>query len=321
MVKNKHIAVVGAGVIGLSSAIRLLQKGFKVDIHARDITPNTTSDVAAAFWCPYRVGPHDRALDWARFTYTEFAKQNENPDAGIRSSIQREIFKEPAEDPWYRDLLTHYRKVPEEELPETFMDGYEFDTYLIETSIYMDYLHQKVQSLGARIIQHELDSLEELKGDYDLAVNCSGVWARQLVNDEEVYPIRGQVVVIEKLGSSDRPITTHDAGEYPSYIVPRTKDCLLGGTALENNWDLEAQMETASDIQTRCEKIIPETASSKVLQHKVGLRPGRKSVRLELDESISELPVIHNYGHGGSGYTLSWGCAEDVLKLVEQTAD
>ena len=318
---KKKIAVVGAGVTGLTSAIRLLEEGHSVDIHARDITPHTTSDVAAAFWCPYRVGPQDRALEWARFTHGIFTKEMENPDCGISLTRNREIFKEPAKDPWYLDLLQNYKKIPADQLPETFVDAYEFDTYLIETASYMKYLHEKVQSLGANIIEHELDSLEVLKGNYDLVINCSGVWARQLVNDDTVYPIRGQVVVIEKLDKLNEPITTHDAGEYPSYIVPRSNDCLLGGTALADDWDLEAHPETASDIRARCEKIVPETESRKVLQHKVGLRPGRKSVRLELDQSISDLPVIHNYGHGGSGYTLSWGCAEDVVSLVENSPE
>ena len=318
---KKKIAVVGAGVTAITSAIRLLEEGHSVDIHARDITPHTTSDVAAAFWCPYRVGPHDRALEWARFTHGIFTKEMENPDCGISLTRNREIFKEPAKDPWYLDLLQNYKKIPADQLPETFVDAYEFDTYLIETASYMKYLHEKVQSLGANIIEHELDSLEVLKGNYDLVINCSGVWARQLVNDDTVYPIRGQVVVIEKLDKLNEPITTHDAGEYPSYIVPRSNDCLLGGTALADDWDLEAHPETASDIRARCEKIVPETESRKVLQHKVGLRPGRKSVRLELDQSISDLPVIHNYGHGGSGYTLSWGCAEDVVSLVENSPE
>lgn len=318
---EKQIAVVGAGVIGLTSAIRLLEAGHSVDIHARDITPHTTSDVAASFWCPYRVGPHGRALEWARFTRDVFSREMKHPECGISLTRNREIFKEPAKDPWYLDLLQNYKKIPTEQLPEAFSDAYEFDTYLIETASYMKYLHEKVQSLGANIIEHDLHSLEELKGNYDVVINCSGVWARQLVNDESVYPIRGQVVVIEKLDKPNEPITTHDAGEYPSYIVPRSNDCLLGGTALADNWDLEAHPETASNIRARCEKIVPETESQKVLQHKVGLRPGRKSVRLELDQAITELPVIHNYGHGGSGYTLSWGCAEDVLELVGQVPD
>ncbi len=311
-----NVGVVGAGVIGLTSAIRLLEQGHSVNIHAKEVTPNTTSDVAAAFWCPYRVGPYDRALEWARFTHGVFSRELENPDCGISLTRNREIFKEPAKDPWYLDLLHNYKKIPAEQLPETFIDAYEFDTYLIETASYMKYLHEKVQSLGANIIEHEIDSLEELKGNYDLVINCSGVWARQLVNDEAVYPIRGQVVVIEKLDKLNEPITTHDAGEYPSYIVPRSTDCLLGGTALSDNWDLEAHIDTALDIRGRCKQIVPETESPKVLHHKVGLRPGRKSVRLELDQSIPALPVIHNYGHGGSGYTLSWGCAEDVLELL-----
>ena len=248
---KKKIAVVGAGVTGLTSAIRLLEEGHSVDIHARDITPHTTSDVAAAFWCPYRVGPHDRAQEWARFTHGIFTKEMENPDCGISLTRNREIFKEPAKDPWYLDLLQNYKKIPADQLPETFVDAYEFDTYLIETASYMKYLHEKVQSLGANIIEHELDSLEVLKGNYDLVINCSGVWARQLVNDDTVYPIRGQVVVIEQLDKLNEPITTHEAGEYPSYIIPRSNDCLLGGTALADDWDLEAHPETASDIRVR----------------------------------------------------------------------
>ena len=321
MSPKKKVAVVGAGVIGLSSAIRLLENGYKVEIHARDITPNTTSDVAAAFWCPYRVGPQDRAMEWARHTYQVFAEMNKDPETGVHPSRQREIFKGPAEDPWYLELLQGYRKTPAHELPEGFVDGYEFDTYLMDTPVYMQHITSKAQALGARILETEIESLEELRNTCDVIINCSGVWARQLVNDEQVYPIRGQVVVVEKLEDEAFPITTHDAGEFPAYIVPRKNDCLLGGTAQEENWDLEAHLETAQGIRERCGILNPTTTGQPVLKNKVGLRPGRKSVRLELDDSMADLPVIHNYGHGGSGFTLSWGCAEDVLELARQVSD
>ena len=321
MNSKKQITVVGAGVIGLSSAIRLLQEGHSVNIVAREMTPDTTSDVAAAFWCPYRVGPHDRAMAWARHTYQVFAEQNKDPDTGVHPSKQREIFKGPAEDPWYRELLQGYRRTSTEELPEGFVDGYEFDTYLVDTPVYMQYITAKVQALGARILETELQSLEELRNSCELIINCSGVWARQLVNDKAVYPIRGQVVVIAKLEDEAYPITTYDAGEFPAYIVPRKNDCLLGGTAQEENWDLEAHSEIAEGIRERCGVLNPTTTRQTVIKNKVGLRPGRKAVRLELDESMRDLPVIHNYGHGGSGFTLSWGCAEDVVSLVGQLAD
>lgn len=318
MTTGKHITVLGAGVIGLSSAIRLLEKGHSISIVARDVTPHTTSDVAAAFWCPYRVGPIERALDWASHTFEVLASQEGLIETGVRQARHREIFTEPAGDPWYRPVLKNYDRTPPSELPADFMDGCEFDSYLIETPIYMRYLYQRAKELGAHFKTQDISSLKALEDSCDLLVNCSGVWAHHIVNDMAVYPIRGQVVVVEKLEGTTLPITTYDSGELPAYVVPRENDCLLGGTAQESNWDLEPHSETASGILDRCEKILPGISNQKVLHHKVGLRPGRKSVRLELDETFPKLPVIHNYGHGGSGFTLSWGCAEEVLKLAEE---
>jgi hypothetical protein len=88
----------------------------------------------------------------------------------------------------------------------------------------MKYLHEKVQLLGADIIEHELHSLEALKGNYDLVINCSGVWARQLVNDDAVYPIRGQVVVLKSWISpmSRLPPTTRANTLATSFQGPTT---------------------------------------------------------------------------------------------------
>ena len=182
----------------------------------------------------------------------------------------------------------------------------------------MQWITEKVQSQGARILEEEIQALEELTGSCDLVINCSGVWARHLVDDPEVYPIRGQVIVTEKLQGITLPVTTYDSGELPAYIVPRKNDCLLGGTAQMNNWDLEASPDMAKAIQERCRELLPSVPKLEVMSHKVGLRPGRESVRLELDLSRPELPVIHNYGHGGSGYTLCWGCADEVSNLLKR---
>ena len=315
---DDRIVVVGAGVLGLTSAIRLLQKGFSVDIVAREFPPDTTSDVAAAFWCPYRVGPEDRARKWASTTYLEFEKLCAVAETGVEKTRQREVFKSNAPDPWYLDLLDGFAHCDPNDLPEGFVDGYEFDTYRIETSTYMQYLLRTCEALGANMRKDALESLETLIESYDLAVNCSGVWARDLVNDKEVYPIRGQVIVVEKPDTMTKTIVVFDDGETPAYIVPRTNDCLLGGTAQKGNWELSPDAETAVGIRARCESLNPLVSSMKSMNDKVGLRPGRKNVRLEWDDSISGLPVIHNYGHGGSGFTLSWGCADEVVQLLPQ---
>jgi D-amino-acid oxidase len=101
-----------------------------------------------------------------------------------------------------------------------------------------------------------------------------------------------------------------------TYIVPRTEDCVLGGTAEEGEWDTEPDPEIAAGILRRCVALESRLAEAAVLEHRVGLRPGRPEVRLERDNLSNGVPCIHNYGHGGSGVTLSWGCAEEVTELV-----
>ena len=317
MSDSKRIAVVGAGVIGLTTAIRFLESDYSVDVIARDLPPNTTSNVAAAFWCPYRAKPQDRVLIWARDTYSKLREISQISEAGVYFTRQRELFKTKANDPWYLEILENFGHCPEDQLPEGFVDAYEFDTYRMETAVYMQYLLKTCEDLGASIQTRSLDSLTQLAGHYDLVVNCSGVWARHLVDDEEVYPIRGQVISVEKQETNTKTITVFDGGDLPTYLVPRSNDWLLGGTAQDGNWDLEPNEETAAGIRTRCEAINSQISSMKPLKHKVGLRPGRSKVRIEYDDSIEGLPILHNYGHGGSGFTLSWGCADEVLGLLD----
>ncbi|MCB1121495.1 MAG: FAD-dependent oxidoreductase [Verrucomicrobiae bacterium] len=311
-----RVAVVGGGVIGLTSAIRLKEAGYAVDVLARDFTPNNTSDVAAAFWCPYRVSEDERAFAWAQRTFDVFAELQPIAAAGIEMRRQREVFKHPAENPWYYKITRGFARCMNDQLPPGFIDGFEFDTYLIDTPTYMKYLNDRCADSGISLKQTEVPRLESLREDYDLAVNCTGVWARKFVGDTKVYPIRGQVIVTHLPEDFSRTITTWDAGEYPAYIVPRLKTCILGGTTLAENWDLTPDPETAIGIRQRCSTLNPEVAKLEALDDRVGLRPGRKRVRLERDDSLPDLPVVHCYGHGGSGFTLSWGCAEEVVQLL-----
>ena len=100
--------------------------------------------------------------------------------------------------------------------------------------------------------------------------------------------------------------------------MPRSNDCVLGGTADEGDWNTEPNPETAEGILRRCTALEPRLAGAEILEHRVGLRPGRPEVRLESETLADGTPCVHNYGHGGSGVTLSWGCAEEALELVER---
>ncbi|HEV2744518.1 MAG TPA: FAD-dependent oxidoreductase, partial [Rubrobacter sp.] len=103
-----------------------------------------------------------------------------------------------------------------------------------------------------------------------------------------------------------------------TYIVPRSRDCVLGGTAEEGEWGTKPDPGTAAAILRRCSALEPRLAGAEVLGHGVGLRPGRSEVRLAR-EAGDGLTLVHNYGHGGSGITLSWGCAEEALRLVRES--
>lgn len=81
---------------------------------------------------------------------------------------------------------------------------------------------------------------------------------------------------------------------------------------------MSASPEEVNAILSRAKSMCPYLNDRPVSEVRVGLRPGRDTIRLELDTGSAACPVVHNYGHGGSGWTVMWGCAEDVVNLVGQ---
>ncbi len=182
----------------------------------------------------------------------------------------------------------------------------------------MQYLVGRFRESGGRItkLDREIQSIDELSGGNNLIINCSGLGAGKIFNDKEVYPIRGQLVKTSNPGLKDC-LNEEEGPLSVSYVVPHPTYCILGGSADDNNWDLEEDTELSNEILRKCEVLEPRLKNARVLGTRVGLRPGRSEVRLELEKLSPECTVIHNYGHGGAGFTLSWGCAEDVVKLAD----
>ncbi len=311
---KEHVLVIGCGVAGLSCGIRLLSNGFAVTIIARDLPPNTTSNAAAAIWYPYKAYPEERVLEWGRIALEKYYQLMSIPESGISSITLIELFEKPTPQPWWKDAVRAFRSAFKEELPPGYQDGYVIEAPLIDTHIYMNYLLRQFRLLGGVIKSQTIDSLSELEADHHLIINCAGLGARKIAKDEAVYPIRGQVIQVQA-PEVTRSLIEQTGSSALAYIVPRHHDCILGGTAEENNWSLEVNEVTAASILSTCQKLDPALESAKVLQHIVGLRPARKEVRLELENISPRCTVIHNYGHGGAGFTLSWGCAEEVVHL------
>lgn len=303
-----RVIVVGAGVVGLTSAIRLAEAGHRVDVVARDRPRETTSAVAAALWYPYLALPRDRVTAWAARSYEVFSHLAADGASGVVMRLGTELHAERAADPWWRDAVPSLDR--ETALPPGFADGWTFTSPVIEMPIYLDWLVARLEALGGTLTRLNLSALPPTgSGGADVVVNCAGLGARLFAADLSVEPVRGQVVVVEQCGL-DR-WWVHD-GPQPTYVVPRSHDIVLGGTDQRGAWSRTPDPATAEDIVARAARLVPEVADAAVRQHRVGLRPARPSVRVERDGD-----VVHCYGHGGAGVTLSWGCADDVVALVE----
>jgi D-amino-acid oxidase len=308
-----HAVVVGCGVIGLTTAICLREAGVDAGIVTAELPPATTSSVAAAIWYPYKAYPEDRVLSWGSRTFEVFEELSDTPESGVLMREGVELWHERVPDPWWAGAVPGVRRCNEDELPPGYLDGHAFTAPIVEMPLYLAYLMDRFADAGGSVEQRTLSSLDEV--DADVVVNCVGLGARDLLDDTSMEPIRGQVVRVRNPGL-ERFVLDEENPEGVTYIVPRSEDCILGGTAEEGKWDLEPDPETASGILRRCTQLEPRLADAEILEHKVGLRPGRPEIRLEREDA--HVHRIHNYGHGGSGVTLSWGCAEETLRIVRE---
>ena len=311
--KNR-VAIVGAGVSGLSCGITFAENGFDTSILAEQVGNETDSAAAAAMWFPYDAGPSNRVIDWALRTYEMLLELARDPRTGV-AIIELRTFSRAAEleiPAWAQPLGA---RAIRSEIPPAFVSGFTLDVPVMDTTVYLDYLARRFREAGGEIQSGRLFSeLEEVESSFDLVLNCAGLGAGTLVQDGELEPHRGQVAIVGKIDSrwavvcDDAPLM---------YAIPRANDCVFGGTnELSDNRAVDPAA-TAS-ILAECSRIL-EIDEPQVLRERVGLRPFRRSgVRLEQTQLRDARPVIHNYGHGGSGFTLSWGCAQAVLQIAQQ---
>jgi D-amino-acid oxidase len=316
-VNKREILVLGSGVSGLSCGILLLKAGYKVTIWAKEFPPHTTSDSAAAFWYPYLCNPRDKASVWAGNTL-RYLRQFVLPDLGSGCVIRTvtEVFDHPSGDPWWALAVPEWHRPQPSQLPAGYTDGYQTDAALMDTTRYMDWLQKQYAALGGTRRQHQVRNMDEATAACDVVVNCTGLGARELCHDERLYPIRGQVVKIKSNGFNQ--IIADDEGPNSlAVIIPRLDDIVLGGTTQANDWNLEVDPADTKEILRKAALLSPAFKHVEITSESVGLRPARDEVRLEV-ELAGPGAIVHNYGHGGSGFTLSWGCAQDVLEHIRQ---
>jgi len=200
---------------------------------------------------------------------------------------------------------------------------------LVTTWKYMKKLMDLVTDLGAKFVKYDLNSnniKEFLLSFYpkiDITINCLGLGSKLVFNDPEVLPIRGVMVTLKPQPHIMNQVFAFENPPCdPIYVISREDVCLLGGTTHYNDYNTTTTEEEVKKIIENCVKLVPELESrGSVMDHVtgawVGLRPGRNVIRLELDTLyFPEVPIVHCYGHGGSGWTTHWGCAQDVVEIV-----
>jgi D-amino-acid oxidase len=312
----RTIAIVGAGVSGLTCAVALAERGDRAAIFAEQMGPDTTSAAAAAIWYPYDTGPSTQTIDWALATYRALLELAREAHTGVSLVELRECSRTgQIEIPAWALPLGARRLVAQ--VPATFASGFALKVPLMDTSIYLDYLARRFREAGGEIhLNRRFAKLEEVDPTFDLILNCSGIGARTLAPDADLEPHRGQVVIVPPIDErcaivcNDHPLM---------YAIPRTNDCIFGGTN-ELSDDCTVDPSATASIVAECSRVL-EIREPAVLGERVGLRPFRRSgVRVERAQLGDGRPLIHNYGHGGSGFTLSWGCAEAVAAMAGAAA-
>src|SRR2546423_7423703 len=313
---KQRVAIIGAGISGLTCAVVFAESGFETAIFADEIGDETNSAAAAAIWYPYDVGSSVEVIPWALASYDRFRELAHQPEAGV-SLTELRVFSRlgPITPPdWAQSFATG--PVPDSEIPAAFVSGFTIHVPLIETGKYLQYLAARLTNAGGSLRGgRRFGHLEEIDSRFDLIINCAGIGARKLVPDPAMEPHRGQVAIVRKFDLSyavvcdDPPLM---------YAIPRSNDCVFGGTN-EISDNRTADPQTTACIIRECEPALGRAAPA-LIRERVGLRPGRRTgVRVETEKLRDGRTVIHNYGHGGSGFTLSWGCAETALDLARAT--
>ncbi len=305
---SPDIVVIGAGVIGLSTAVCVAERGQRVEVRAQRAPTQTTSAVASAMIGPAMAPGGDEAGRRECASISEFTALAEVTNTGVTMRRGRLASREPLPAPG--DL----EPCAADEVPSGFAGASWATLALVDMPVYLDYLARRLTAAGGRIELRTVTSLPDLAVEAPLIVNCAGLGARELASDDSVTPVRGQHVIVDNPGLEEffieAPFTPAWAAywPYPDHVV-------LGGTQSTEDTSTEPDPQVAQDILRRCIEVEPRLAEARVRGHQVGLRPARPTVRLEV-EQIGNSRCVHNYGHGGSGVTLSWGAAFTAASLL-----
>jgi D-amino-acid oxidase len=352
----QRIAVIGSGVVGLATAVCLGRKGYDVRVVAAEGRFRPTSPVAGALWYPYAVNlsvDAERALAGSTFRFFVDEALKESERSGCRMVAGVEYFDDTLDEaslpePWWSRELPEadFRTLRGAEIPRDtgplgrLCRGWHYRLPVVDMARFLPWLRAKAAEAKVEFDDNRTVSrFDDLHSDAQAIVNCAGGWATHLTRDEHLYGLQGVVVLVTGGVAGDRLMFVERgacAGK-PVYIIPHSSYAVLGGTAEQVTVDGEPwptddrlwspDVGRVREIVARCAILRPQLApmvddferlwQQGQIRARAGLRPRRRdrAPRIELGAS-GPLPVVHNYGHGGSGITLCWGSALQVAEMI-----
>ncbi|KAI0341357.1 D-amino-acid oxidase [Trametopsis cervina] len=356
---KKRVVVVGAGVIGLTTAVKIQEEGHYDVTIISEIFPSDPKDIrytslwAGAHHVSHAEGePKQQAIDQETFNVLWNLSAPGGEAEGCFLRIRETDFFYDGRDV-HLDWMPDHQVLPSESLVAGAGRGITFSTVTIDTPAYCNYLLSRFLGKGGKIVRGSVQHLNQIaeggphaftssragRDAVDAIVVCTGLGARTLggVEDKDVYPVRGQIVIIRAPWIRFGMTASHASSGLWTYVIPRRSgDVILGGTKVDNDWYPVARPTTTTEILERCLALCPELAPPEIRSQRAptvedlrpliveegcGFRPVRKGgVRIEADNlnlNGKDLPVIYNYGHGGGGYQSSWGTASIALDLLK----
>lgn len=239
-------AVIGCGAVGLATARLLQRRGGRVTIYAKALPPDTTSNIAGAQWWPASVFSPGRLADPERFklaarlAYRHF-QGLVGPHYGVRWTRNYVVSERPGGhvplmglSELIGDLAPETRDVPAAEHPFKGRFVQQFDSMMVEPPVYLQAMLEDVLTAGGRVVVREFASPAELAALPERVVfNCTGLGSKALFGDEELEPVKGQLVFL-----LPQPEVTYNLLGGGGYMFPRADGVLLGGTFEHGQWNL-----------------------------------------------------------------------------------
>ena len=192
---------------------------------------------------------------------------------------------------------------------------------------YLPWLKAEAERFGTSFKKVKLSSFADIEDEADVIVNCTGLESRSFVPDRSIVPVKGQYLILRQANISlSQYLGDDDNPEGMSYAILRDGDLLIGGTE-EFGVETPDFSQSASELLRRVSQFVPEIAKIDPddCEKVVRFRPYRpRGICVEVESKSTKngvIPVVMNYGHGGSGFSLSWGCAERVLSKVQILKD